>query len=232
MTLANILEEIAEQEYALPKAAPKHFFSFKHRRAMNKILYPNNLPKTEKKPAFKRRVVIIAAIALLAVVTGAAASFYHYNGFAFHKGYNKYVGKYYIMLAENRENAPETIEKIIYDDNVPEDFTFVDTYTGVEKDKDKFIQNRYFSRERINKFGKKGAFFNIEQCSKWFFVDPITDNCTVTSVEVKGCKGFAYASEEAMNVVIWDSGDYIHVVNGTLSVEELLEIAENMIELT
>lgn len=35
-----------------------------------------------------------------------------------------------------------------------------------------------------------------------------------------------------MNVVIWDSGDYIHIVHGMLTIEELLEIAENMIELT
>lgn len=230
MTLKDVLEEISAEEYALPANAPAHRFSRKHRRAIQKVFYPEKLPKTEKRISIKRRAVLIAAVVVLAVITGAAASFYHYNGFAFHKGYEKYVGKYYIMLAENRKNAPETIEKIIYDDNVPEEFTFEDTYTGVEKDKDKFVQNRYFSTERINKFGKKGAFFNIEQCSKWFFVDPITDDCTVTPVEVKGCKGFTIATEEALNVVIWDSGDYIHVVNGTLSVEELLEIAENMTE--
>ena len=230
MTLTCVLEELCVDDFVLPANAPRHRFSLKHRRAMNKILHPNNLSKAEKKPAFKRRIVIIAAVVLLAVVTGAAASFYHYNGFAFHKGNNKYVGEYYIMLAENRENVPEIIEKIIYDDNVPEDFTFEGTYTGVEKDKDKFVQNRYFSTERINKFGKKGAFFNIEQCTKWFYVNPITDDCTVAPVEVKGCKGFTIATEEALNVIIWDSGDYIHVVNGTMSVEELLEIAENMTE--
>lgn len=232
MTLKNVLEEICAQEYALPANAPRHRFSLKHRRAIQKVFYPENLPKTEKRISIKRRAVLIAAVVVLAVITGAAASFYHYNGFAFHKGNDKFVGEYYIMLVENRENAPETIEKIIYDDNVPKDFTFDDTYTGVEKDKDKFVTNSYFSTERINKFGGKGALINIEQCSKWFFVDPITDDHTVTPVEVKGCKGFTIASEEGMNVVIWDSGDYIHVVNGMLSVEELLEIAENMTELT
>lgn len=84
MTLKNVLEEICAEEYALPENAPRHRFSLKHRRAVNKIMYPDNLPKTEKRIPLKRRVVVIAAIALLAVVTGAA-SIMRYNGFRFTK---------------------------------------------------------------------------------------------------------------------------------------------------
>ena len=230
MTLKNVLEDICAEEYALPENVPAHRFKRRHCRAVNAVLYPDGLPKTERKLKLRRRVLAAAVIVGLAMVTGAAASFYHYNGFMFVKNKSPYGDKYYVMLVEDRENAPKTIEKIIYDDNVPEDFTLMETFTADGVDKDKFIENQYVSYERINKRGGKGAYVNIWQCTKSFFVSPIDDNSTVAPVEVKGCNGFTCVSEEAMNVVVWDSGDYIHIINGSLSVEELLEIAENMIE--
>lgn len=230
MTLKNVLEEICAEEYALPANAPAHRFKRRHRRAVNAVLYPDGLTKTKRRLPLKRRVIAVVAIVALALLTGAAASFYHYNGFMFVKNKDKYVGEYYIMLVENRENAPKTIEKIIYDDNVPEDFTLWNTSVGEGVDEGRFVRNYYFSTERINKFGEKGAYIGIEQCTKNFFVDPIMEEYIVTPVEVKGCKGFTIIAEEAMDVVVWDSGDYIHVINGLLTVDELLEIAENLIE--
>ena len=166
----------------------------------------------------------------MAMVTGAAASFYRYNGFEFHKSRIKGVGKYYTMLVEGRENAPKTIEKIIYDDNVPEDFMLMEIFTADSVDEGRYIVNRYRSTERVNKFGYKGVGMDIEQCVKSFFVDPIMEGDDVAPVEVRGCKGYTITTETMMNVLVWDSGDYIHYINGTLSVEELLDIAENMIE--
>ncbi|MCH5207866.1 MAG: DUF4367 domain-containing protein [Oscillospiraceae bacterium] len=233
MTLKNVLEDICAEEYALPANAPAHRFSRRHRRAVNAVLYPDGLTKTERKLPLKRRVLVAAVIATLAVVTGAAAAaavIYHYNGFDFIKENDKYFGEYYIMLVKNIESAPKTIEKIIYEDNVPEDFTLWNTSVGEGVDEGRFFVNYYISTERVNKFGEKGALIGIHQCTKNFFVDPIMEEYIVTPVEIKGCKGYAISAEEAMDVVVWDSGDYIHVVNGLLSVEELLEIAENMVE--
>ena len=233
MTLKNVLEDICAEEYALPANAPAHRFKRRHRKTVNAALYPDGLPKTERRLPLKRRILLAAAVVALAVLTGAAASYYRHNGFMFVKNKHPDIGKYYVMLVENRENAPKTIERIIYDDNVPEDFTLDDTYMGEGTvDEGRFVTNYYYSRsaERINKFGGQGAFIGIEQCVKSFFVDPIMEDYIVTSVEVKGCKGYAISAEEAMDVVVWDSGDYIHVINGLLTVDELLEIAENMIE--
>lgn len=232
MTLSNVLEEICAEEYALPENAPAHRFKRSHRRAMNAVLYPDGLPKTERKLKLKRRLLVAAAVVVLAVVTGAAASFYHNNGFAFYKGKIGDI-KYYTMLVENRENAPKTIEKMIYDDNVPEDFILDGIYTAEGTvDEGRFVSTQYISRspERINKFGKQGALLIIEQHTKSFFVAPITDE-TVTPIEVKGgCKGFTILSEDNLNGVVWDSGDYIHTVFSSLSIEDTLVIVENMTE--
>lgn len=230
MTLKNVLEDICAEEYALPANAPAHRFKRRHRKAVNAALFPDGLPKSERRLPLKRRILLAAAVVALAVLTGAAASYYRHNGFMFVKNKHPDIGKYYVMLVENRENAPKTIERIIYDDNVPEDFILDNTFTPEGVDEGRFITNYYHSTERVNKFGGQGAFIGIEQCVKTFFVDPIMEEYTVTPVEVKGCKGYAISAEEAMDVIVWDSGDYIHVINGTLSVDELLEIAENMIE--
>ena len=234
MTLKNVLEEICSEEYALPANAPAHRFKRRHRRAVNAVLYPDGLPKAERKLKLKRRILVASVIVVLAVVTGAAAGFYHYNGFLLHK---TKVGdfKFYEMVVENKnkENAPKTIEKIIYDDNMPEDFTFKRTVTVDEEGyENTFFYNEYVAYDRINKWGGQGVLVDIWQFTKTAYANAVDENNIVTPVEVRGCKGIAITADDDYwtNSVVWDSGDYIHVVDGLMSVEELIEIVENMIE--
>ena len=234
MTLKNVLEEICAEEYALPANAPAHRFKRRHRRAVNAVLYPDGLPKTERKLKLKRRILVASVIVVLAVVTGAAAGYYHYNGFGLHK---TKVGdfKFYEMFLENKnkENSPKTIEKIIYDDNMPEDFTFKRTVTIDEEGyEDIFIYNEYVAYDRINKWGGQGVLVNIWQYTKPAFVSAINEKDIVAPIEVKGCKGITITADDdyGTNSILWDSGDYIHIVDGLMSVEELIEIVENMIE--
>ena len=49
MTLKNVLEDICAKEYALPENGPAHRFKRRHCRAVNAVLYPDGLPKTERK---------------------------------------------------------------------------------------------------------------------------------------------------------------------------------------
>ena len=231
MTLKNVLEEICAEEYALPANAPAHRFKRRHRRAVNAVLYPNGLPKTERKLSLKRRILVVAVVVVLAVVTGSAAGYYHYNGFGFHK---TKVGdfKFYEMFVENenKENAPKTIEKIIYDDNMPEDFTFKRTVTVDEEGyENTFFYNDYVSYDRINKSGGQGVLVTIWQFTKTAYVNAVREEDIVAPVEVRGCKGITITTDDFVTVV-WDSGDYIHVVDAMLPAEEVLEIVENMIE--
>ena len=231
MTLKNVLEEICAEEYALPANAPAHRFKRRHRHAMNAVLYPNGLPKAERRLPLKRKILVAAAVVVLAVVTGSAAGYYHYNGFGLHK---TKVGdiKFYEMFVENenKENAPKTIEKIIYDDNMPEDFTFKRTVTVDEEGyENTFFYNDYVSYDRINKSGGQGVLVTIWQFTKTAYVNAVREEDIVAPVEVRGCKGITITTDDFVTIV-WDSGDYIHVVDGMMSFEELIEIVENMIE--
>lgn len=228
MTLANILEEIAEQEYALPKAAPKHFFSFKHRRAMNKMLYPDNLPKAEKKPAFKRRMVIFAAVALLAVVTGAASIVRH-GGFWFRPA-SSAGENYFEMFAENADKAPQTIENICYNINVPDRYKFLD---GLSHEVEDNVVMSYYDSETIYKEDSHPLVRVVQMTKKSFVATVTPETDTVEAIEIKGFKGYSYTHKVEgfeYNSVLWDCGDYIHLVDGTVSMEEILEIAEGLIE--
>lgn len=228
MTLANILEEIAEQEYALPKAAPKHFFSLKHRCAMDKILYPDNLPKTEKKPALKRRAVIIAAVALLAVVTGAA-SIIRYGGFWFSRA--SFEGEtYYEMFAENADKAPQTIEKICYNINVPDRYKFLD---GLSHEREGNVVMSYYDSETIYKEDSHPLVRVVQMTKKSFIATVTPETDTVEAIEIKGFKGYSYTHKVEgfeYNSVLWDCGDYIHLVDGTVSMEEILSFVDGMTE--
>lgn len=230
MTLTNVLEVICAEEYALPENAPRYRFSFKHRRAMNKILYPDNLPKTEKKPALKRRAVIIAAIALLAVVTGAASIIRH-GGFRFTRA--SIGGQiYYGMFAENASQAPQTIEKVCYECNAPEKYQRIDRMCHSDEME---VQEMYVDASAVVPENRGKPAVRVLQCTKKSFfatVQPEIDD--VKEVKVKGFKGFSYEHIEdgfIFNSVLWDCGDYIHVVVGTVPLKEIWSFVDGMTEI-
>lgn len=225
MTLMNVLEEICAEEYALPANAPRHRFSRKHRRAVNAVLYLNGLPKTERKLKLKRRVLVASAIVVLAVMTGAACII-RYGGFQFSKG--RIDGyDYFVMLTENAANAPKTIEKICYEYNVPEKYQRSDSLCHVSED------------DAYEVYVDKNGFFFVWQITKSTFVNviqPDQDECT--PIEVKGYNGLLVVTtidydngdKFIENGVLWDCGEYIHMVSGTVSMEEIMSIVDGMTE--
>lgn len=233
MTLSNVLEEICAQEYVLPENAPRHRFSRKHRRAVNAILYPDNLPKAEKKPALRRRVVIIAAIVLLAVVTGAASIIRH-GGFVFTK--ERSEGQNYLMMfAENADQAPQTIEKICYECNAPEKFQRNDRLSHIEETE---VLEIYTDTSAVVPENHAKPTVHIMQITKQAFKDMIEPEQEYTPVQIKGHNGFTVVStldradgtHYVYNTVIWDCGEYIHHVGGTISMEDMMTLIDGMTE--
>lgn len=230
MTLINVLEEICEQEYALTANAPRHRFSSKHRRAMSKILYPDNLPKAEKKPALRRRVVIIAAIALLAVVTGAATVI-RYGGFWLTKEYD-----HLMMFAENADQAPQTIEKICYDCNAPERYKRNDRLCHVFETE---VLEIYEDTSAVVPENHRKPVVYVLQITKKAFKDIVHPDQEYTPVQIRGHNGLTVVStsergdgtQYVYNTVIWDCGEYIHHVSGTISMEDIMAFIDGMIEI-
>lgn len=234
MTLENVLADICAEDYALPKRAPRHVFSVKHRKAMNELFYPDNTPKTNKRLPVKLRAPVIAAMVVLAAgLAMGAASVIRYGGFTFAR--HDYEGcRYYEMLAENVSDAPQTIEKQIYSYSMPEKYRRVDKlcheygdYT-VEVYVDETAEvpeNRGNPMIRIRQYTKKAWSAAVEK-----------DVDEIAPIEIHGCKGVRFThpypdSDRAFNAVCWDHGDYIINVDGTVSMDEIMSIAENMTEI-
>ena len=229
MTLTNVLEEICAEEYALPANAPRHRFSIRHRRAITKLFYSENLPKAEKRVSVKRRAIIIAAIVALAVVTGAA-SIIRYNGFWLTKdhiaGYD-----YLIMFAENAADAPKTIEKHCHTANLPEKYKPLDELCHEYEDNSVVF---YYDSET----GR--PYVNVRQITKASFENPILlDEDEYAPIEINGCNGFSVVHTTELtdggtlvyNSVMWDCGEYIHYIGGgTIPLEEIISIARGMTE--
>lgn len=183
------------------------------------------------KRGFKYKPLIIAAavIAGLSLVTGAAASIIHHNGFMFEKG-NIQGLDYYVMLVENAGDAPSAIEKICYDYNLPPEFELSSDYDWED--------HREVCANYVDVKSKK--LLIIFQSVKSVYVNPFNvDECECTPAEIKGCKGFTLVEtqegidgkEIVTNSVIWDCGDYIHTAVGHgISMEELMSIVDGMTE--
>lgn len=229
MTLKNVLEEICAEEYALPEKAPRHRFSAKHRRVVNDILYSE---KAKRRMSVKRRVLVIAAAAaVLAVITGAVSIIRH-DGFWFKKdhiaGYD-----YFIMHAENDKNAPKTIEKHCHVVNLPERYKPLDELCHEYEDRSTIF---YYDTETMK------GYLVAHQITKESFENPIMLDCDeYAPIEINGCNGFSVVHTAELtdggtlvnNQIIWDCGEYIHYLSGgTLPLEEIIAIAEGMTELT
>lgn len=185
---------------------------------------------TKNKLISKPLIVVIAIIIGLLVIMGATSIIeFRYDGFLFSK---KQEINYYVMLSENAENAPDTIEKICYNNNVPAKYKeFGEGYP----EPDKAVWQRYYDSE-----ADVPTYLTIIQGTKKTLHERIIANEDICSpVEIKGYKGYTITHIDdisdgkklVINEVIWDCGDYIHaVVGANMSMEELMSIIDGMTE--
>ncbi len=226
--LYEVLENYCAEEYALPKNAPRHLFSRTHRRAMNTLFYVDDVPKAAGKMPLKRRVLIIAAIAVLAIMGAAAVVVSH--GFRFDKNP---VEDEYLMMTQNAAAAPKTIEHECYDPTAPEGWKMLPDSFDTLVERGKLVAHGYVALEDRPGMEKK-PIFTTEQFTKNCFEQAIDEesDADVKHITVKNCNGFAFTRNvdepNSINVVIWDCGDYIHRVSGTVPMKELLTICEGM----
>ena len=230
MTLKNVLEEICSEEYALPANAPAHRFKRRHRRAVNAVLYPDGLPKTERKLKLKRRILVASVIVVLAVVTGAAAVI-RYGGFEFGK---EKVGsqKFITVMAADRKKAPQTIEKICYDVHLPEKYWF---YREQMYDDEAWYETMYMSDEFTFSDGSRPWFIVRQTTKSTSFSGVDVEDCDINLIKIKGYDGYtvvqhAEGTEKCINSITWNCEDYTHIIIGTAPLNDILDIAENLTE--
>lgn len=205
------------------------------KRVKKNIAAVRSLIETEDSTMMKRKfrlkptiIVVIAIIAGLSVITGAV-SIIRQGGFLFDKGHMDGVD-FFVMITENAGDAPKTIEKLCYDNNLPAKYKLYDEYY--------VIDNEYYSMIYYDSEAGSGIL-TIIQATKETFTNPFFKEDVCTPVEIKGHNGFTIEHTDdrpdgrilVNNQVVWDCGEYIHMVCGdNISMEELMSIIDGMTE--
>lgn len=176
----------------------------------------------------KPLIVVIAVIAGLSVITGAASiGIIRRGGFSFDRGHMPGVD-FYVMFMENADEAPKTIERLCYDNNLPSKYELRDEYYLL--DNEQYVM-RYMDYEA-------GAMLTIIQAVKRSFTNVSLREDVHTPVEIKGHNGFTIVHTDERpngvfvdNQVVWDCGEYIHsVVGSNISMEDVMSIVDGMTE--
>lgn len=213
--LCKALDEIYETEFDKYKTGKKHFFSFRHRRMMRKLFKeldakPKSKPTTHAytyKPKRKRPALLIIAIIFSVLLSIAAAAVAIYS-FGFKK-----QPDHTIAFSENIENAPAAIDYVYVIEPLPEGYAEITRANGVivcdiiyQKDKD---------------------ILKLTQCiKKDYMCSYNTEGYEIEKIDVNGHDGF-FITVKNKTVIVWDNGDYILELYGTLDKNKLLDLAKS-----
>ncbi len=213
--LCKALDEIYETEFDKYKTSKKHFFSLRHRRMMRKLFKeldakPKSEAVTEEYTykAKKRRPVALVIAIIFSVLLSIAAAAVAIYSFGFKK-----QPDHTIAFSENIENAPTSIEYIYVIEPLP------DGYEENRRAIGEIFSNITYQKDE-----------NSLAVAQWIKKDYIcnynTEEYDIEQIDVNGHEGF-YITIENKTILVWDNGDYILELRGTLDKNELLDLAKS-----
>lgn len=215
--LLSALETVCMEDYVCTRPVPVHHFSRRHRKAMERILYPNgDIPALSGQIRLSRRtlIILIAAVFLAAFITGAAlVSFI--NGFAgrVHHDNTQFYG-------EVSNSQPDTIQEVYSLTGVPEGYYLVEEVQE---------QNQcYVTYENANNAYKSFTFSQIIKSD--FDAHLTTEGYPIDNVTVNGSEGFYINwgnSEKPDGGIYWTNDNYAFSIIGNFDKEEMLKLAES-----
>lgn len=214
--LSEVLEKICIEDAAAITAVPVPKLSYGHRRQMKKVFskYQKSLYTGRKyRTASVKRIVLVVTIIFLAMFTVAAGA-EAINGFnrKKHRDHTE-------LFTVNAENCPKTIENVYYLSEIPERYELRDVdrcdismYTAyTEPDTNRSI---VFWQDVKDVYQHN---FNTEYCD---FEELNINEHYALYLDFSN-------SEENRGVIVWDNGDYVLQISGSLTKDELVLLAKN-----
>ena len=200
--LKDVLEEVNRRDFAEFDDSPKHFFSFRHRRAMKKIFYRcegSDIPVEPFKLRLnKKTVTAFFMVIILALFTAITPSII-ISGF---RGRNHEEFVQYFVI--DTENCPEIIENYYFPEMIPEGFELGEKYIGDR------LAAYYFVNDNNETF----AFTQTVKSA----YHPNFDNehLVFEEAEFDNCSGFfacSYEEQFGFFELVWDNGEYIFEIS-------------------
>ena len=213
----EILEKICLEDYSFTGEAPIHHFSARHRRRMKRILdMPYSAPQTSRRIHLNRRtvLVLIAAVFLAAILTGAAIVFFS-GGFAWKKHSDSTQ-----LFAYDMDSAPSVIEDIYCPTWLPEGYVEVERY-----EESKFVDIIFQYKDDPN---QKITF--CQYVKDKFKQHVNTESYPLESVTVDDYEGlFIDMTKEnyVLGQLIWDNGDYIMSIDGNIAKNDAIKMSKS-----
>lgn len=215
-TLESILEQVCKEEFSEFSEPEKHKFRLKNRIRMRRILSRFKRNSTVHIPVrrMNRRLVTAIVVAiLLAVMAVTTAAVLLLRGFIAQEHEDNTQ-----LFAENIAGAPTTIEEVYYIPELPEGYLLVKQW-----DANLLVYSMYRDSSSEN-------VLTFDQYVKTEFDTHYDNNAMhpVTIGEYNGIYIDYSNNEQLISCVIWDNGDYIFQLEGFLSKDEIITIAESV----
>lgn len=190
---------------SFPAEIPKHKFSKKHTEAIKEILHPKEEKKIHKFSKKTIKILLIAAI-LLSVATTVfaipASREFIVEKFFNHSEYN---------VIDTSDVKKVTSLKLNY---IPKGFEKTEKYTS----------NDFY----IEAYNNAAQYFNVKKYGVDTSIYFDTEKYDSEVIKINGVDAVFYRPDNELKGIIFNSGDYIYIINGNIDKEELVNIAQNV----
>lgn len=211
-TLSEVFDAVYKDEFSEFDKSQRHFFSLRHRRAMEEIFYPRAAAtyKTSRKVSLRKRVFIALLVILLSmigIVAGAAVS----QSFKF-----KERSEFTVVTAEIDQNAPIMIDDYYYLPEVPQGFEL-------------FFQDRSLTSSIFEYNDISGHIFFFGQSVKdGYYVYYESEEWFTEELKINERPAIYFTQDGIDGTIVWDNEDYILMIGGQLPKDELIALAESV----
>lgn len=191
---------------SFPAKPPRHTFSSGFTENMRPLLQPAASVKKEKRRRLSKKtiqILLVAAVLLaIAIATTAIA----------------------VPIARDARviQLPNHGEYEVID---PKNAPDVDGLT-VGYVPDGFVQTEAYEYLNVYENGNQSFMVEKAELSTWISFD--TEDYPSETIIINGVKGVFYCSDADSKGIIFNNGEYIFMVDGNISKEELVKIAQNV----
>lgn len=229
--LKTALDELYNEESAKYLIGDHVEFSPGFEKKMEKLL-PKKKPKISiRKHAFKATMILAAAAALFGISLTAGASVT--KGFTVTEDFNKFWKMPTVKFTTPRsEDDPKILESLYTPTVFPEGKNYAYSSSVNEENNIFYASYRTTADEMFDLpfWRDRDLWFTQYTKEKFALTYATPGYVEISRTEVNGCPAYLIIAEHYFgynNSVIWDHGDYIMRLDGNVSADELIRIAES-----